>query len=317
MSRAKSNVSWGIDVPDDDSQIIYVWIDALSNYITALGYDKENPDELFKQFWPASVQVIGKDILKFHAIYWPALLMALDLPLPEHLLVHGWITIDETKMSKSLGNVISPQTILENYELKEPDALRYYMATAAPCGKDGNYSDEDFKEKVNAHLANSMGNLLNRTLSMLVKYFNGDILPEFKTENDLTKKAIQTIKTIKSDFDNFDVQNAGLHIIELVDAANKYITDNEPWTLMKNNENTKCGQILTAVLDTLCVISSLIYPFCPNIAKNMANQLSYDISQKLDIITENNIKEGHLINKEDIVPVFLRIDSDFAQKDKK
>ena len=314
VSRAKSNVSWGVDVLSDPEQIIYVWIDALSNYITALDYDVEKPSPLFMEYWPATVQVIGKDILKFHAIYWPALLMALDLPLPEHLLVHGWITIDETKMSKSLGNVISPESILSNYELKEPDALRYYMATAAPCGKDGNYSDEDFKEKVNAHLANSMGNLLNRTLSMLVKYFNGDVSAEFITDNELINSALDTIKIVEKDFDNFDVQNAGFHIIELVDKANKYITDSEPWTLMKNGENTKCGQVLTAVLDTLCIISTLIYPFCPNIARNMAKQLSFDITKKLEDIRTGNIKEGHLINKEDIIPVFLRIDSEFAQK---
>ncbi|MBQ6515892.1 methionine--tRNA ligase [bacterium] len=316
VSRAKSNVSWGVDVLSDPDQIIYVWIDALSNYITALGYDTENPSPLFREYWPASVQVIGKDILKFHAIYWPALLMALDLPLPEHLLVHGWITIDEAKMSKSLGNVISPESILNNYELKEPDAFRYYMATAAPCGKDGNYSDEDFKEKVNAHLANSMGNLLNRTLSMLVKYFNGDIKSEFIVESDLISSALETVKIVENDFDNYDVQNAGLHIIELVDKANKYITDSEPWTLMKNGEDVKCGQVLTSVLDTLCIISSLIYPFCPNIAKNMAKQLLFDITQKLDDLSAGNIKSGHLIDKENIVPVFLRIDSEFAQKTK-
>ena len=138
MSRAKTIVYWGIPVLDDDSQVIYVWIDALSNYITALGYDTENPEDKFKQFWPANVQVIGKDILKFHSIYWLALLMALDLPLPKHILAHGWITIDETKMSKSLGNVVSPKSVMESFNMTEPDAFRYYMATSAPCGKDGN-----------------------------------------------------------------------------------------------------------------------------------------------------------------------------------
>ena len=180
VSRVKSNVSWGIPVLDDPEQVIYVWIDALSNYITAIGYNPEGESsEKFNKLWPADVQVIGKDILKFHSIYWIAILMALELPLPKHILAHGWITIDQTKMSKSLGNVISPTSVLEAFNLEIPDPLRYYMASAAPCGKDGNYSDEDFKEKVNAHLANSMGNLLNRTLSMLVKYFDGDIKPEY------------------------------------------------------------------------------------------------------------------------------------------
>ena len=317
VSRAKSNVSWGVDVLDDPEQVIYVWIDALSNYITAIGYDTENPSEQYKNLWPADVQVIGKDILKFHSIYWIAILMALELPLPKHILAHGWITIDETKMSKSLGNVISPTSVLESFGLTNPDAFRYYMSTAAPCGKDGNYSDEDFKEKVNAHLANSMGNLLNRTLSMLVKYFDGDVKPEFKVESDLSKLAEQTVKEVMHHFDYFEIQEAGQKIMQLVDAANKYITDSEPWTLAKNGEMEKCGQVLTSVLDTMCIVSSLIYPYCPNIAKDMANQLSYDIGTKLNDLKSDNIKIGHLIDKVDIHPVFLRLDSELADKSQK
>ena len=317
VSRAKSNVSWGIPVLGDDEQVIYVWIDALSNYITALGY---NPDgesnELYNKFWPANAHVIGKDILKFHSIFWPAFLLALDLPLPKHIFAHGWITIDQTKMSKSLGNVISPTAVLEAFNQEIPDALRYYMASAAPCGKDGNYSDEDFKEKVNAHLANSMGNLLNRTLSMLVKYFNGDIKPEFKIQSELFEKALDTVKAVKHHFDYFEVQEASLKINELVDITNKYVTDNAPWTLAKDEKMTECGQVLTTVLEIMCVVSSLIYPYCPNIAKSMAEQLSYDLNTKLDDITCNNIKEGHLIDKENIKPVFLRMDSELADKSK-
>ena len=317
VSRAKSNVTWGIDVLDDPDQVIYVWIDALSNYITAIGYDPDGSSEQFKQLWPANLQVIGKDILKFHSIYWLAILMALDLPLPEHILAHGWITIDETKMSKSLGNVISPTSVLENFELTTPDAFRYYMSTAAPCGKDGNYSDEDFKEKVNAHLANSMGNLLNRTLSMLVKYFDGDVKQEFKVESELSELAKTTVKEVMHHFDYYEVQEAGLKIMALVDAANKYITDSEPWALAKNGEMDKCGQVLTSVLDVMCVVASLIYPYCPNIAKDMAKQLSYDITTRLDSITTDNIAVGHLIDKTDIHPVFLRLDSELADKSKK
>ena len=317
VSRASSNVSWGIPVLGDPEQSIYVWIDALSNYITALGYDPEGSNEQFKEFWPANVHVIGKDILKFHSIYWLAILMALDLPLPDHLLAHGWITIDQTKMSKSLGNVISPTSVLEAFNLEIPDPLRYYMASAAPCGKDGNYSDEDFKEKVNAHLANSMGNLLNRSLSMLVKYFDGNIKPEFIGKNELKEKAIETIKEVKHHFDYFEVQEASQKIIELVDITNKYVTDNAPWTLAKEGNMEKCGIILTNVLQVMTVITSLIYPYCPNIAKSMAEQLSYDINTKFDNITCEAIKEGHLINKEDIKPVFLRMDSELADKSKK
>ena len=317
VSRSKANVSWGIDVLDDDEQSIYVWIDALSNYITALGYDTENNSKKFNRYWPADVQVIGKDILKFHSIYWPAILMALDLPLPKHILAHGWITIDQAKMSKSIGNVISPTAVLESFNLETPDALRYYMAVAAPCGKDGNYSDEDFKEKVNAHLANSMGNLLNRTLSMLVKYFDGEIKPEFKIQSELLNSALKTVETVKNHFDKFEVAEAGNAIVSLVDATNKYVTDNAPWTLAKEEKMTECGQVLTTVLDIMCIISALIYPFCPNIAREMAKQLSFDLSTKLDALSTDNVKVGHLIDKEDIKPVFLRMDSELTDKTSK
>ena len=317
VSRVKTNVSWGIPVLDDDSQVIYVWIDALSNYITAIGYDPDGSSEQFEKLWPADLHVIGKDILKFHSIYWIGILMALGLPLPEHILAHGWITIDQTKMSKSLGNVISPTGVLEAFNLDIPDPLRYYMATAAPCGKDGNYSDEDFKEKVNAHLANSMGNLLNRTLSMLVKYFEGDIKAEFLGKNELKDKALETVKAVKHHFDYYEVQEAGLKIIELVDITNKYVTDNAPWTLAKEGNMEKCGEVLTNVLQVMTVIASLIAPYCPNIAKAMASQLSYDLDIKLDDITCESLSAGHLIDKADIKPVFLRMDSELADKSAK
>ena len=312
VSRSKSSVSWNIPVLGDNEQGIYVWIDALSNYITALGYNPDGSSDCFKKYWPADVQVIGKDILKFHSIYWLGILMALELPLPKHILAHGWITIDQTKMSKSIGNVISPTSILESFNLENPDPLRYYMAVSAPCGKDGNYSDDDFKEKVNAHLANSMGNLLNRTLSMLVKYFDGDVKEEFLNKNELTSITEDTIKAVAHHFDYFEVAEAGQKIIELVDITNKYVTDNAPWTLAKEGNMNKCGEVLTNVLDVLCVIASLIYPFCPNIAKSMAEQLSYNLNTKFNCLTCSNIKAGHLIDKDNIKPVFLRMDSEIA-----
>ncbi len=315
VSRSIENVSWGIPVLDDDSQVIYVWIDALSNYITALGYLSDDETK-FNRYWPADVQIIGKDILKFHSIYWIALLMALDLPLPKHILAHGWITIDETKMSKSLGNVVSPASVMESFNMEIPDAFRYYMATSAPVGKDGNYSDDDFKEKVNAHLANSMGNLLNRTLSMLCKYFDGDIKEEFIIKSELFDEAKKVIEEVKHHFDYFEVQEASIKIMELVDKVNKYVTDSAPWTLAKEDKMIECGSVLYTVLECMTVIASLIYPYCPNIAKAMAQQLKYDINTKLDDITFSAINKGHLINKEDVKPVFLRLDSELADKKK-
>lgn len=315
VSRATTNVSWGIPVLDDDSQRIYVWIDALSNYITALGYDTENPSEKFKKYWSEAHHVIGKDILKFHSIYWSGILMALGLPLPKQLLVHGFININQEKMSKTTGNVISPIDILQAWNLETPDAFRYYMSTAAPCGKDGNYSDDDFKEKVNADLANNMGNLLNRTLSMLVKYFDGEIKPEFIGKNPIN--ALETVEKVKKHFDNYEIQEAGFEIISLVNATNKYVADNTPWTLAKEEKMTECGVVLINVLEIMCVVSALIQPYCPNIAEEMSKQLKFNLNIKLDNLTLNNLKVCKLIDKEDIKPVFLRLDSEFADKTKK
>lgn len=314
VSRSTSNVSWGIPVLGDDSQRIYVWIDALSNYITALDYDTENPKEnqsqMFKKYWPEVHHVIGKDILKFHSIYWGGILLALGLPLPKQLLVHGFININQAKMSKSTGNVISPVDILKSWDLQVPDAFRYYMATAAPCGKDGNYSDEDFKEKVNADLANNMGNLLNRTLSMLVKYFDGEVKAEFRGENPI--KALETLEKVKEHFDAFEVQEAANEIISLVNLTNKYVADNAPWTLAKEEKWSECGQVLVNVLEVLCIVTALIYPYCPNFAKEMARQLKFDLNKKLEDLVLDNIKVGKLIDKDDIKPVFLRLDSELA-----
>lgn len=315
VSRATTNVSWGIPVLGDDEQRIYVWIDALSNYITALGYDTENPSDKFKKYWSEAHHVIGKDILKFHSIYWSGILMALDLPLPKQLLVHGFININKEKMSKTTGNVISPIDILEAWSLETPDAFRYYMATAATCGKDGNYSDDDFKEKVNADLANNMGNLLNRTLSMLVKYFDGEIKPEFIGKNPIN--ALETVEKVKKHFDNYEIQEAGFEIISLVNATNKYVADNAPWTLAKEEKWTDCGVVLVNVLEIMCVVSVLIQPYCPNIATEIAKQLKFGLNTKLDNLTLNNLKTGKLIEKDEIKPVFLRLDSEFAIKGEK
>jgi len=321
VSRAKESVSWGIDILDDPTQIIYVWIDALSNYITALGYDEKNPDENFKKYWPANVQVIGKDILKFHSIYWTAILLALGVELPQHLLIHGWITIDETKMSKSIGNVIAPKDVIDTFKLEKPDALRYFMATCAPTGKDGNYSDADFKEKVNANLANNMGNLLNRTLSMLVKYFDGEVKSEFLTDenSEIAKTTIKTLEEVKAKFDKFEVSEAAQDIMQLLDVTNKYVNDTAPWGLAKEEKMTECGKVLVTVLEVMCYVSALIEPYCPNIAKDMAAQLSFNLNIKYDDLKWGNIKVGKLINKEDIKPVFLRLDSELAgdKKNKK
>lgn len=317
VSRAKTNVNWGIEVKSDPSQVIYVWIDALSNYITGLGYNPEgNIKEDYNEFWPVNYHIIGKDILKFHSIYWIATLMALGLELPKSIYAHGWIMIDKNKMSKSTGNVISPKTVMEAFNLDKPDALRYFMATAASGGKDGNYSDEDFKEKVNADLANNMGNLLNRTLNMLVKYFDGEIKEEF-INNEMTDKVNKTTKEILKLFDEMEVALAAQKIINLVDETNKYVNDTAPWALAKQEKMTECGRVLYTVLNIMAHVAILIEPYCPNIAFDMAKQLKIDVNQKFASMKDNMINAGKLISKEEIHPVFLRLDSEFAGDKKK
>src|SRR5574344_506405 len=322
VSRSKESVSWGIPVLGDDSQIIYVWIDALSNYITALGYDTENPSESFKKYWPADVQVIGKDILKFHAIYWPAFLMALDLPLPNTILAHGWITIDQTKMSKSTGNVIAQKDVIENFELSHPDAFRYFMMVTAPTGKDGNYSDLDFKERVNADLANNIGNLLNRTLNMQVKYFDGEIKPEFITssDNEIAKEALKTVELVKSRFDKYEVAEAAQEIVNFSNTVNKYVNDTAPWGLAKAEKMAECANVLYDVLESMRFIAAVLAPFCLNIAQDIYEQLNRIedvVDVKLDDLKWGEIPVGKLTEKSKIKPVFLRLESEIAGASKK
>lgn len=317
VSRAKTNVNWGIEVKSDPTQVIYVWIDALSNYITALGYDVYgNHKENFKEFWPVNYHIIGKDILKFHSIYWIGILMALGVELPKGIYAHGWIMIDKSKMSKSTGNVISPKGVMEAFNLDAPDALRYFMATAASGGKDGNYSDDDFKEKVNADLANNIGNLLNRTLNMLVKYFDGEIKEEF-INDALCSKADETVKEVSALFDDMDISLAASKIVSLADEANKYVNDNAPWTLAKEEKMAECGKVLYSILNLMVKIALLIEPYCPNIAFDMAKQLKFDINLKYSEIKPLMLKAGKLISKEEIHPVFLRMDSTIAGENKK
>lgn len=319
VSRTKTSVQWGIGVPNDDEQTIYVWIDALSNYITAIGYDIENPSDKFNRLWPADVHVIGKDIIKFHSIYWIAILMSLGLPLPKTIYAHGWITIDQSKMSKSLGNVIAPHDVLQAFNLEKPDAFRYYMAAAAQTGKDGNYSDEDFKEKVNADLANNIGNLLNRTLNMLVKYFDGEVKPEFISDKT-SKIAILAENTkvqVIEKFNNYEVAEAANIIVSFADSVNKYVTENAPWTLAKEEKMLECGQVLYNVLEAMRHIAIMLSPFCPNISADIMTQLNEEINFKYENLVWGGIKPSKLTEKEKIKPVFLRLDSEFATNKKK
>lgn len=322
VSRNKNSVSWGIPVPCDDEQVIYVWIDALSNYITGVGYLTD--EEKFKKFWPANIHMIGKDILKFHSIYWIAILMAMDIDLPKTIYGHGWITVNEAKMGKSLGNVITPEWIVNEHGLVNADPLRYFLMTTATFGKDGNYSDEDFKTKINADLANNLGNLLNRTLSMLVKYYDGNIVSQIVTDNknnELADLAEFTQKMVLEKFDKYELSDAADIVFNLVDKANKYINEQTPWTLAKNPETqVQCGQVLYNVLEVLRQTSIMLYPYIPNISADMWQQLNMNgkiSEQTWDNLSWGGLQPGKIATKETIKPVFLRIDSEFAGESKK
>ncbi len=319
VSRSKNSVNWSIDVLSDSNQGIYVWIDALSNYITGVGFLEDK--EKFMKYWPCDVHVIGKDILKFHSIYWIGFLMALGIELPKTIFAHGWITIDETKMSKSLGNVISIDTLMENFNLENADPIRYFLLTTASFGKDGNYSDEDFKSKVNADLANNLGNLLNRTLSMLVKYFDGKI--SFSGNSYIDKELLalcqNTVREVERKFDYYEITEAIEAIIHLVDITNKYVNDRAPWTLAKTDLQA-CEKVLYNVLEVMKYTSILLYPVIPNISQKIYNQLGFNGQIKdiqLKDLENLNLKIGQIATKESIKPVFLRLDSEIAQDKKK
>ena len=318
VSRNVNSVSWGIPVPGDNNQIIYVWIDALTNYITGAKILEDK--NYFEKYWPCDVHVIGKDILKFHSIYWIAFLMAMGIELPKTIFAHGWITIDETKMSKSLGNVISIDNLIDNFELTNADAIRYFLMTTTPFGKDGNYSDEEFKLKVNADLANNLGNLLNRSLSMLKKYFDGEIKQEFLTSQneEIAKLAEKTKNDVIQKFEKLQITEAIESVISLVDYTNKYVNDKAPWSLAKTDDGlAECGKVLYNTLQTMYYVAVLLYPVIPNIAQNIFTQL--DEKEEVKNVLLDNLKWGNLGARRietQPTPVFLRLDSEIATNKK-
>jgi methionyl-tRNA synthetase len=276
VSRSRSSVSWGIAVPDDPEQVIYVWIDALSNYLTGLDY-LGNPDQ-WRQFWltpngqPNAVHIIGKDILRFHAIYWPAMLLAAEIPLPKTIFAHGFITLNEEKISKSLGNVVAPQDVMAHYSLPNADPLRYYLMAVTPFGHDGNFTLEDFKTKVNADLANNLGNLLNRTLSMLKKYCDGAMPDVAQPLPDLLASA-EEVTAMAAAYERFEIQEAMAMALAWVDRANKAINDLEPWTLYKTEQFETLNQLMAGLLGVLRQVAIVLSPVLPTMSQAIWTQL--------------------------------------------
>lgn len=261
LSVSRKSFSWGIKVPDNEDHVIYVWLDALTNYISALNYP-DTKDDLYKNFWPASIHLIGKDILRFHAIYWPAFLLAAKLPLPNKVYGHGWILSDNEKMSKSKGNILDPLEIIENYGL---DPLRYYLIKEVSFGNDGNISQERLEDCINSDLANNYGNLCQRVTAFTSKNCN-DIVPSDIEFNDDDKKILDNftnnIELIREKIDRQDVNFYIDFIVNSLFEANKYFNDQEPWK--KKNDLKRLNTIVYTTLEIVRKISFLLYPIIPS-----------------------------------------------------
>lgn len=275
LALTRTSFNWGVKVPSNPEHVVYVWIDALCNYITALGYETGDDDSIFKKYWPADVHMVGKEIVRFHTIYWPIILMALDLPLPKHIIGHGWLLMRDGKMSKSKGNVVYPEMIVERYGL---DALRYYLMRAVPFGNDGVFTPEDFIGKINFDLANDLGNLLNRTVAMINKYRGGQI-PELKSgvtafDKDLEDVAANTIKNFEEQMDSVHFSNALDEVWKLVARSNKYIDETEPWILAKDEtKKDELDSVLAHLAASLRLVAILIQPVMTHTPKEIFAQL--------------------------------------------
>ncbi len=299
---SRSTFTWGVPVPFDTKHVIYVWIDALINYITFLGYDVDGSSEEFKKFWPADLQLIGKDIFRFHAIYWPIILMALDLPLPKQIFGHPWLLFSNDKMSKSTGNITYADDLCKKYGT---DAVRYYCLHEIPYAQDGNYTEDLLVERINSDLANVLGNLVNRTIAMGNKYFGGHVT-NTKVNEDIDNELINLVNETKDklakDIDSIHLINALDDIFDIARRSNKYIDETTPWILAKD-ENSK-GRLETVIynlLESIRVIGSHLESFLPETSEKIFEQLNND--KKDEEYLENN--EYNLGTP---TPLFMRIE---------
>lgn len=307
---SRTSFSWGIPVTFDEKHVVYVWIDALSNYISALGYLNDAYDD-YDKFWPADVHMVAKDIQRFHAIIWPAMLMALDLPLPKHLAVHGWITFNGQKMSKSIGNVVDPFVLGERYGA---DAIRYHILREMALGADSSFSNEIMINRINTDLANGLGNLVSRTVAMVEKYFGGT-LPENKQPGEFDDDLIELCTSLRAKCDKFidetQLNNVLIEIFKVVSRANKYIDETAPWVLAKDESNKpRLAQVLYNLLEAIRIVATLLNPFMPSTMPKIFEQIG---ATDADVTYENAAKFGVLpatvtVHKGEVL--FPRIDAE-------
>lgn len=317
LSITRSTVKWGIPVPDDPSHTIYVWFDALHNYLTGIGYDWKKP--LFQKFWPATIHLIGKDILRFHAIFWPAFLMAAEFELPQTVFGHGWWLQDETKMSKSKGNVLDPYLILKTFG---PDPLRYFLLREVPIGLDGNFSHEALVHRVNSDLANDLGNLIQRTLTMIQIYFKGKIeeIAEEEEEDRRLRLEFEKVKEkVLNFYNDYAINRALEEVWFYITSVNKYLAENEPWKIARDkNQRKRLGRILFQAASAIRAISCFLYPVMPESAQKAWCFLGEEKSIEQESFSElklENFKLGRKTKAPE--PLFPRVAlKDFLEEER-
>ena len=311
---SRTSFKWGVPVTFDDKHVVYVWIDALSNYITFLGYDPEgNHEELYKKYWPADVHLIGKDILRFHTIYWPIMLMALDVPLPKKVFGHPWLLFGSDKMSKSKGNIVYADEVAAIYGI---DPVRYYLLHEMPFAQDGTFTHELLIERYNSDLANVLGNLVNRTISMANKYFDSEV-PEPGLVEEIDEDLINTVLSIPSkveeNMETLKVADAIDNIFEIYRRSNKYIDETLPWILAKEGNTERLKTVIYNLLESIRIGTVLLTPFLPETADEIFRQLNIE-NRGIESVKEfNGFEKGIKLNSPE--PIFVRIDKDAKLKE--